>query len=418
LKYGACGLGGVAALAGLVRYGRPVARSLVGGVSASLGATEVFRGDAPQGRLWEQWQQQGWVREARHYLALGQNIQCKLCPNGCVLEPEDRGRCRNRVHKDGKLYTLTYGNPCSLQLDPVEKKPLFHFLPGTTTFSFATSGCGFRCLNCQNWDISQRKPEEMKDPRGSPLRVGPRQWLSLDRGDNDRMSMFPEDIVAVAELAACPSISYTYSEPTVWYEYMYDTAQAAREKKLKNIWVTCGYIQEKPLLDLCGVIDGAHVDLKSFSDEIYGKLNSGKLAPILDTMKVLKHQGVWFEVINLIVPTYTDSLEMIGRMCDWLVKELGPDVPLHFSRFHPSHRLTHLPSTPKEVLTGARDVARKAGLHYVYIGNIQGIPDAENTFCPKCSKPVVERERYAILSQDLEGGKCKSCGTAIAGVWS
>lgn len=414
LKYGLYGLGGAALGAGTLRFGGAAMRCLLQQVP---GGSTIFPGDAPSGKLWEQWQKQGWVQEARHWIKLGQNIQCRLCPNECILEPEDRSRCRNRVHKDGKLYTLAYGNACSAHIDPVEKKPLYHFLPGTGTFSFATSGCGFRCMNCQNWDISQRKPEELKDSRGDPLRLGPRQWQSLGRDDMDRMSLLPDDAVALAEFYACPSLSYTYSEPTVWFEYMMDTAKAARQKKLKNICVTCGYIQQEPLVELCQVIDAAHVDLKSFSEETYAQLNSGKLAPILATMKTLKERGVWFEVINLIVPSYSDSLDMIRRMCDWLVENLGPDCPLHFSRFHPAHKLTHLPPTPKDVLVDARSAAHKAGLHYVYVGNIQDVPDAGTTFCPGCKKPVIQRDVYSVTAMELLGGKCRSCGTAIAGVW-
>ena len=246
-------------------------------------AIGVFPGDAPAGKLWELWQKQGWVREARHYLKLGRNIQCKLCPNECLLEPEDRGHCRNRVHKDGKLYTLAYADPCALHVDPIEKKPLLHFLPRTRAFSIATAGCGFRCLNCQNWDISQRKPEETKDPRREPMRLTPaRVALACGSDDAEPLTMLPEDVVdAGRRTFDCPSIAYTYSEPIVWFEYMIDTAKAARAKKIKNCWITCGSIQNEPLLELCQVIDAANVNLKSFSEEIYRDLNTGKLEPIL-----------------------------------------------------------------------------------------------------------------------------------------
>ena len=223
-----------------------------------------------------------------------------------------------------------------MHVDPIEKKPLLHFLPGTAAFSLATAGCGFRCLNCQNWDISQRKPEETKDPRGEPMRLTPAELRSLaGRRRRRTLTMLPEDVVDVAEYFACPSIAYTYSEPIAWFEYMIDTATAARAKAIKNCWITCGYIQEEPLRELCRVTDAANVNLKSFSEEIYRDLNTGKLEPILATLKTLKREGVWFEVTNLVVPTYTDKPAMIRRMCDWLVANLGPDYPLHFSRFHP-----------------------------------------------------------------------------------
>lgn len=379
---------------------------------------EVFRRDAPTGELWEQWLARGWARPARHYLSLGPNVQCKLCPNGCMLEPEDRGRCRNRVNKNGTLYTLTYGAPCALHMDPVEKKPLFHFLPGTQTLSLAASGCGFRCLNCQNWDISQRKPEETKDPHGPALRPRPADLSSLSLGDLARLSLFPEDVVALAQYTRSPSISFTYTEPTVSFEYLIDSARLARAAGLRTVWVTCGYIQAESLAELAPTIDAANVDLKSFRETTYRELNSGKLQPILDCLVALKRAGVWFEVTNLVVPTYTDDLEMIRRMCDWLLANLGPDYPLHFSRFRPEHKLTHLPPTPVSFLVAARDVARKAGLRYVYIGNVRGVPEAETTFCPGCGKAVVEREMYQVVRLDVAGGACRFCGTNIAGVWA
>jgi len=417
LKYGVSGLACASLGGAAVYYGTSYARSL----GQRVAAAAVFKNGAPKGKLWELWKQRGWVREARHYLNLGENVQCQLCPNECLLEPEDRGRCRNRVYKDGALYTMAYGNPCALHIDPVEKKPLFHFLPGSETYSIATSGCGFRCLNCQNWDISQRKPEETKDPRGESVRLNAAYLHSVSREDFDRLSMFPEDVVALAEYYGCPSIAYTYSEPTSWYEYMIDTAKVARSKGIKNVWVTCGYIREDPLVELCPYLDAAHVDLKSFSEEIYRTLNSGKLEPILSALKVLKREGVWFEVVNLIVPTYTDKPDMIRRMCDWLLANLGPDYPLHFSRFHPQHKLTHLPPTPVEILSEARSVARAAGLRYVYIGNCTEAEEAGTTFCPNpaCGKAVIERSStYSIRKVNFDRGKCAACGTAIPGVWS
>jgi len=422
VKYGLGGLGLLGAGCTAAYFVKKWAGSVAETVAEATTATDVFKNDAPKGRLWELWQKRGWVKEARHYLKLGGNVQCRTCPNECLLEPEDRGRCRNKVNKDGTLYTLAYGNACSLNVDPIEKKPLLHFLPGTKVFSFASSGCGFRCLNCQNWDISQRKPEESKDPRGESIRFNLDNLKSLALADLDRMSMFPEDIVAVTEYlkerSDCPSIAYTYSEPTAWYEYMIDTARLARQKHIRNVWVTCGYIQEEALAELAQVLDAANVDLKGFDDEIYRTLNSGKLEPILNTLKTLKRDGVWFEVTNLIVPTYTDKMDMIRRMCDWLLENLGPDYPLHFSRFHPHHKLTHLSPTPIDVLVEARSVARECGLNYVYIGNVRGVEDAETTFCPKCRQTLVERDAYFVNTINIDDGKCNSCGTKIAGVWS
>ena len=412
LKYGAIALASVSGVCAATWH---VMRR------AAASAAGVFKKDAPSGELWTQWQGRRWAKEARHYRKLGPNVQCLLCPNDCLLEPEDRGRCRNRINKDGTMYTLAYANPCSLGVDPIEKKPLFHFLPASKAFSLATSGCGFRCLNCQNWDISQRKPEETKDPRGSEFRLRPITLDMLNRpGAKDRMSLFPADAVALAEHTGCASLAYTYSEPTVYYEYMYDTAKLARARGIQNVWVTCGYINPDPLAELCEVIDAANVDLKGFDQSIYQKLNSGKLQPILDTLKTLKARGVWFEVTNLIVPTYTDDFRVMADMCKWLADSIGPDYPIHFSRFHPDHKLRNLPWTPVETLLEAREIAKRAGLRYPYIGNVSGIKNAETTSCPnpKCGKTVVQREGYTVKQVNIDRGTCKFCDTRIAGVWS
>ena len=386
-------------------------------VEAPSNPTTIFKHDAPGGELWDLWQRRGWAREAKHYYPLGKNVQCKLCPNGCLLEPGDRSHCRNRVNKDGKLYTLAYGNPCALHVDPIEKKPLFHFLPGAGALSLATAGCVLRCLNCQNWEISQSTPEQTKDPRGPEVRPAPAGLERLGERDYPRYSLFPEDVVAAAEHFKCATIAYTYSEPIAYYEYLYDTSRLARARKIRNLWITCGYINEEPLVDLCKYLDAANVNLKSFSDEIYHKLNEGALQPILDTLKTLKKHGVWFEVTNLVVPTYTDKADMIKRMCGWLVDNIGADYPLHFSRFHPMHKLLHLSPTPLGILLEAREIAQKAGLRYVYIGNVRGVEGAETTFCPGCGKAVIERDGFYVTANRIKDGKC-GCGTAIAGVWA
>jgi len=411
---------GVAGVAGLVGVGYLTYHVVK---SARLEAeASVFKKDAPRGELWQLWKKRGWAKEAYHYLKLGQNMQCEVCPNGCILEPGDRSHCRNKVNKEGKLYTLAYGNPCAVHVDPIEKKPLFHFLPGTGAFSIATSGCSFRCLNCQNWEISQSKPEETKDPHGREVKLDLQQTPYAILRDMARLgrvlSMFPEDVVKLAEKFRCRSIAYTYSEPTSFYEYMLDSSKLARSRNVKNVWVTNGYIREEALLELCKCLDAANVDLKSFSEEIYRKLNSGKLQPILDTLKTLKEQGVWFEVTNLVVPTYTDKLDMMRRMCDWLLHNIGPDYPLHFSRFHPQYKLDHLSPTPAEVLERARSIAQKAGLKHVYIGNVRGVTGAETTFCPNCKKAVIERNIYLVETMNIQGGRCKFCQAKIAGVWS
>ena len=406
--------GGVA-LAGVATAGSLLKRIFRLGLDEMPAA--VFKGDAPSREVWQLWSERGWVKEASHYLKLDRNVQCKICPNNCLLEPGDRSHCRNKVNWDGTLYTMAFGNPCTFHVDPIEKKPLFHFLPGSRSFSLATSGCVLRCLNCQNWEISQKKPEETKDPTGPEFRLSSPLPKSITLAQMRRLSLFPEDVAAVAQALRCPSVAYTYSEPTAYYEYALATCQAARDHGIKNVLVTCGSIEERPFRELAQYVDGAHVDLKGFDDEIYRTLNSGKLKPILDTLRLYRELGVWFEIVNLVVPTYTDNLQTIRRMCDWIVEELGPDTPLHFSRFHPQHKLNHLPLTSLDTLLKARETARDSGLHYVYIGNVRVVPDAETTFCPNCGKQVIERDIFSITRLNLRDGHCGSCDAPIAGVW-
>ena len=348
----------------------------------------VTGNDAPR-TLWK------WSRRVYHQESLKNGyVKCLTCPNTCILPPEARSRCRSHVNKDGTLYTLVYGNPCAVHVDPVEKKPLYHFLPASSTFSIATTGCSFHCLNCQNWEISQARPEEVRF-----------------------QDLFPEAVVEKAEKAGCSSIAYTYSEATTFFEYMIDTARTARRSGLRNLWVTNGYIRREPLADLCGVLDAANVDIKGFSEEVYGKLMAGRLAPVLETLEFLRERKVWFELTALIVPTYTDDRARVREMCRWILDRLGPDCPLHFSRFYPHYRLTGLPPTSVPFLVDARKTALDMGLRYVYIGNI---PPGEwnDTFCPGCGKAVVRREGYRILENGITGGACPTCGTPIAGVWT
>jgi len=410
IKYCLAGMAGAAGGGSLVWLIRDALRMNPG---------EVFPGDAPTGELWRLWHERGWVKEGYHYLKLGRNVQCKVCPNNCILTPGDRSHCRNKVNKDGTLYTLAYANPCSFHVDPVEKKPLFHYLPGSTAFSIATAGCVFRCLNCQNWEISQSKPEETKDATGAEYRLRPPVPETLSYQEMKRLSLFPEDVVSVAKSLSCPSIAYTYSDPVAFYEYTYDTCKHARENKVKNILVTCGSIDERALRDLGQYVDAAHVDLKGFDENTYWKLNTGSLQTILDILKTLHRMGnIWFEVINLIIPTYSDNPEMIKRMCGWLVENLGPDRPIHFSRFHPLYKLSHLPPTPVAILEKAREIARMTGLRYVYIGNAPDVADAGTTFCPNCHRAIIERDIFAVTRLDLDAGRCKYCQSTIAGVWS
>jgi len=285
------------------------------------------------------------------------------------------------------------------------------------THCFAPLGCVFRCLNCQNWEISQHKPEETKNARGPEFRLRP-PAPQFGQAEMGRLSLFPEDLVALARWCNCASISYTYSEPTAYYEYAYDSCKLARANKIKNVFVTCGSINEAALRDVGQYLDACHVDLKGFDDDTYAKLNAGRLHFILDSLKTLQSMGVWVEIIHLLVPTYTDKPDMIRKMCDWIVNNLGPDCPVHFSRFHPAHKLMHLPPTPVEILLQAQAFGRAAGLRYVYVGNVPGLGGVETTYCPQCKQVVIDRDIYSITALNLADGKCKFCQTKIAGVWA
>ncbi|MCD6331970.1 MAG: AmmeMemoRadiSam system radical SAM enzyme [Bacteroidales bacterium] len=333
------------------------------------------------------------LREARYYQPTPRGVKCLICPNECTLKDGELSDCRNRIAKGGKLYTMAYGNPCAIHIDPVEKKPLLHFLPSSVCFSLATAGCNFGCLNCQNWEISQTSPSKTRN-----------------------YDAMPEAVVASAIESSCQSVAYTYSEPITFYEYMLDTSKLAHEKGLKNIMVSNGYINQEPLLELCPFIDAANIDLKTFDNDVYLKLTGGKLEPILETLKTLRDQGVWLEITNLIIPNWTDDMKTIKKMCQWLSDEGFNNYPLHFSRFHPQYKLTRLPSTPLQILTQARDIAKEAGLNYVYIGNVPGI-NGEDTYCPNCNKLLVQRRGFTVLQNHIEDGKCAFCKTPIAGVW-
>ena len=356
--------------------------------SLARGAVRMTTSSSSSDELWK------WSKEALFYRKTGDGLECQKCPNGCILMAGDFGICRNRVNYDGKMYSIAYGNPCAVHIDPIEKKPFFHFLPRTRAFSVAVAGCTLSCLNCQNWEISQFSPKETQN-----------------------YDLMPDRTVEECLKYGAESIAYTYSEPTTFYEYAYDTAVLARKKKIRNVWKSNGYINEQPLRHLCKVMDAANIDLKSFEESIYRKLNGGHVEPVLRSLKIFKEEGVWLEITNLIIPTWTDDLETIKRMCDWLVKNGLHDCPLHFSRFNPLYKLTQLPVTPVSTLERAKEIAMKSGLQYVYIGNVPG-HTAENTYCHKCSKMIIERRGFAILQNNLERGNCRFCGAHVPGVWS
>lgn len=348
---------------------------------------KVTRGGAPP-TIWR------WAHEGRFYRRREDgSVQCLICPNRCVLHPGDRSVCRSRVNHQGTLYSLAFGNPCAVHLDPVEKKPLYHFMPGSRVFSLATTGCNFRCLNCQNWEISQARPEDVRFEE-----------------------LFPPEAVARALSKGARSIAYTYAEAITFYEYMLAIARLARRQGLSNLLISNGYINREPLELLCDDLDGANINLKSFSDAIYRRLNGGSLQPVLETLKTLHRRRVHFEITTLVVPGYVDDMAMIRTMCVWIRDNLGPGYPLHFNRFFPRYKLDRLPATPVATLERCRDIALEEGLQYVYVGNVPLHP-ASHTYCHACGRLLVERLGYHLPTYDLDGDRCRFCGQKIPGVW-
>ena len=324
----------------------------------------------------------------------GGEIQCELCPHRCRVAKGKRGICRVRENRDGKYYSLVYGNPCAVHLDPIEKKPFSHVLPGTTSFSLATAGCNFQCKFCQNWEISQVSPEDVYS-----------------------YEVPPELMVNRAKEIGARSVAYTYVEPTIFYEYMLDICQLTKKAGLLNVTHSNGFINQAPLKNLCKVLDAANIDLKGFTENFYRELCGGELTPVLETLKTLKQEKVHVEITNLVIPTKNDEISVVKEMCLWIKKELGADTPLHFSRFYPLYKLKTLPPTPVSTLDKARAVALSAGLEYVYVGNIPG-HEGENTFCPKCKKMIIQRTGYMVGEINVKAGKCKYCGKPIAGIWA
>ena len=335
------------------------------------------------------------TKEALYYKKIDKNtVMCILCPHQCILKDGDRSFCRVREPKEGKLYTLVYEFPCSIHVDPIEKKPIYHMLPGSKSISIATAGCNLRCKFCQNWQISQEYPENTTNT-----------YLSS------------HDVIKLTRKRHCRSIAYTYSEPIVFYEYMLDTAKLAKAHNIKNIWVTAGYINPTPLGELCGVIDAANIDLKGFDDKYLQEVCGERLKPLLDTIKMTREKGVWVEITNLVVPTLNDDPDMIRKMCAWIKENLGRDTPLHFSRFWPMYKLKNLPPTPLATLKNAKKIAEDVGLNYVYMGNVPEV-QASDTHCPHCKKVLIHRVGYFVLENNIVNSKCKFCGHKIAGIWA
>ena len=320
-------------------------------------------------------------------------VKCRLCPHACVISEGARGHCRVRENRGGRLYSLVYGTPCALHLDPIEKKPFYHFLPTAPALSLATAGCNLRCKYCQNWDISQAQPEEV-----------------------ETIDLPPEKLVATAISQQAPVLAYTYSEPIIFYEYMLESARLGREVGLRNAVISAGYINPGPLEILCEAVDAIKIDLKGFNDEFYQDVCGGKLAPVLEAIQTIAASGIHLEVVNLVAPTLNDDMDEMRAMCRWLVESAGPDVPLHFSRFHPNYQLTNLPPTPQATLEQAWEIAREEGVHYAYVGNLPGHP-GNNTFCHHCGDLIIARQGFFVTAYHIVAGKCEFCGTPIPGVW-
>lgn len=321
-------------------------------------------------------------------------VRCGLCPRKCVVDDGERGFCRVRENRGGKYYSLVYGNPCAVHLDPIEKKPFFHVLPSTWSFSVATAGCNLTCMFCQNWEISQAAPEEVFNYDFSPERT-----------------------VEEAVRSGARSIAYTYVEPVIFWEYMIDTCRLAKKAGLLNVCHTNAFVNPEPLREMCTVLDAANCDLKGFTEEYYREMCGGALQPVLENLKTLKRSGVHLEITNLVIPTRNDDLSLVDKMCRWIRRELGEETPVHFSRFYPLYKLQGLPPTPVATLEKARAAALSAGLCYVYIGNLPG-HEGQHTYCPRCARTIIRRTGFMVGESHLDKGGCAFCGRQVPGIWA
>jgi pyruvate formate lyase activating enzyme len=360
---------------------------LASGYSSILFSHPLFAQNFPE-------KDKKFIQEARYYEKLPhKKIRCLLCPRECVIDDRERGYCGVRENREGIYYTLVYARPCTYHADPIEKKPLFHFHPGTVAFSIATAGCNVNCKMCQNWEISQVRPEQVRS-----------------------IYMPPQEVARLAKEYNCLSIAYTYSEPVIFYEYMEDSIIAGHAKNIKSVVITGGYINQKPLIDLCKLADAIKVDLKAYSEKYYREIVNGELKPVLDGLITMKKMGVWTEIVYLVVPSLNDSDKELQGLARWIKQYLGQDVPVHFTKFYPQYLLKNLPPTPLQTLERAKAIADAEGLHYVYIGNVPGHA-AENTYCPKCRSMVIERIGYTIRNINIKNSRCTKCKTKIAGIW-
>ncbi|MBN3040977.1 MAG: AmmeMemoRadiSam system radical SAM enzyme [Candidatus Omnitrophica bacterium] len=345
----------------------------------SLGADSEKSSDLKKALYWKEYDQG--------------RLQCNLCPRRCILASGEKGFCRARKNISGVLYTLTYGQPVALHVDPIEKKPLAHVYPGTKSFSIATAGCNLRCKFCQNWEISQ-----------------------LDAEKIDVKPLSAQEIVNQALDSGSKTIAFTYTEPTIFFEYMLDIAKEAKTKGIDCVMHSAGYINEEPLREISKYITAANIDLKGFKDKFYSDFCEGDVQTVLRTLKILKEEGVWIEITNLLIPGANDSQEDLKELCAWVKENLGADTPIHFSRFYPQYKLTNLSPTPLKSLKRAEKIAKETGLHFIYIGNVP-LQVGEDTYCPYCHKLLVKRIGYRVLLNRISNGRCSHCNKKIAGIW-
>jgi pyruvate formate lyase activating enzyme len=335
------------------------------------------------------------LKEAMFYKKVNErDVQCLLCPRECVIPDGKTGFCRNRENQDGTLYTLVYGKPAVVDIGPIEKAPIYHFIPGHFRLCIMCASCNLRCKHCQNRHLSQKSLEELN------------------------YSLYtPSEIVQQTKDQRLFSISFTYTEPTVYYEYLYEISSIAKQTGMKTSIVSNGYINREPLLKLLTVLDAVKIDLKGFSQKFYEEVCSATLKPVLESLLTVRKERVWLEIVNLVIPTLNDGPKMINEMCRWIEENLGQDTPLHFTRFYPNYKLTHLSPTPVSTLESAYEIAKKNGLRYVYIGNVPG-HIYNSTFCPFCNRKVIHRTNFDILEMNVVHGKCKFCNSPIEGKWA
>ena len=339
--------------------------------------------------------QQSQLHEARFYeKTKGKGVRCRLCFRGCTIAEGARGFCRNRENREGVLYSLVYARPAALQLDPIEKEPMYHNLPGSGILGTGTASCNFRCRFCHNWHLSQKTIEELEP---YVLDIAP-EGIVNEAVDNE------------------VGLSFTYNEPTVFYEFMYDVARLGHERGLNTIFHTNGGMRAAPLRAILAHMDGVTVDLKGFTADYYRDVSFARMTPVLETLERIKESGKWLEIVNLLVPTLNDDMVVIEEMCAWIRTNLGADVPVHFNRFSPAYRMKHLPPTPVKKLEQAHEIAIAEGIKFVYIGNVPGHKH-NSTYCPKCGERIIHRTHFFVHSVELEAGKCRFCGEPIPGRW-